>query len=314
MNSGPSPVPGLGPRRRVLIEAADGALRRAATRVLETAGFQVSACAGPDGEHRCPVLSRRTCPLVAGADVIVHALPGPRGQAVLERIRPTKKGAGEILVLTGRGASPGSGGTDEMPAAAPGPALVEAVFRLHGHRVRLLRTPLTLGDGRRVTVRAVRPSDARKMRAFDASLSPQSRQFRYHGTKPPMTTDWAKHLTTLDFEGRFALVATAGPATGERIVADCRLILLDPVRAELAIAVADDYHGAGLGRRLVELTLEVAAARGQHQVVADVRYDNRPMALLLGSEGFARVGGDLGVMTFLHSQAGPVQPSDASRR
>jgi RimJ/RimL family protein N-acetyltransferase len=157
-----------------------------------------------------------------------------------------------------------------------------------------------------VVIRAVRPDDAERLRVFDAGLSARSRQLRYLGSKPPMTEDWARHLSEVDFDRRFALVATAGSGPEERIVADCRLLSSEEVTGELAIVVADDHQGLGLGHLLVDLTLRVAAARGLPRVFADVRYDNRPMAVLLRSEGFQRTGWDLGVMTFVRT-SGPGQ-------
>ena len=271
--------------------------------MLEAAGFAVTACAGPASGRPCPLLAGQPCGLVAGADVVVHALPGRDGQAVLEQLRPDPVAGPEVLVLTGRYAAPDGGSEESLPAAAPGPELLAAVFRLHASRARFLRLPVTLHDGRRVVVRAIRPDDADRLGAFDRALSPRSRQLRYLGSKPPMTDDWALHLTTVDFDRRFALVATTGDGEEERIVADCRLLADGENGAELAIVVADDHQGTGLGRLLVELTLRLAGDRGFPKVHADVRYDNRAMALLLRSEGFERVSWDLGVMTFVRPPA-----------
>jgi ribosomal protein S18 acetylase RimI-like enzyme len=284
----------------VLVEAGDPGVRAAATGALVRAGFLVEACPGPGPGHPCPVLSGQACSLVDGSDVVVHALAGRSGPLIRERIRPEGVGiAPELLVLTGWHGAPEAGTAANLPTLARDAELLEAVYRLHGRRVRHLRLPVTLHDGRKVVIRAVRPDDAGRLRAFDAALSERSRQLRYLGSKPPMTEDWARHLSEVDFEQRFALVASLGSGPEERIVADCRLLSSEQVTGELAIAVADDCQGLGLGRLLVELTLRVAAARGLPKVFADVRYDNRPMALLLRSEGFQRVGWDLGVMTFV---------------
>ena len=302
--TGRSIPPSGGPRRRVLLEAADAGLRGAATEVLAAAGFQVTACPGPGVDHPCPLLDGQPCGLVQRADVVVHALPGKPGQVILDRLRPAGEEAGpEVLVLTGSHAAAGARGEESLPAATLGAELREAVYRLHGSRARFLRLPRTLHDGRRVLVRAVRPDDAERLREFDAGLSPRSRQLRYMGSKPPMTEDWAKHLVAVDFDLRFALVATASRGAEERIVADSRLLSDAKIQGELAIVVADDYQGAGLGRLLIELTLRVAGDRGLPEVFADVRYDNSSMALLLRSEGFERTGWDLGVMTFVRSLA-----------
>jgi ribosomal protein S18 acetylase RimI-like enzyme len=291
--------PTSGPRRRILVEAGDPEIRRTAAGLLEAAGFTVTTCAGPASGRPCPLLAGRPCGLVAAADVVVHALAGTQGQAVLERIHPNLAAGPEVLVLTGRHAAAGGSGEESLPAAAPGPELLAAVFRRHASRARFLRLPVTVQDGRGVVVRAIRPGDADRLNAFDRALSLRSRQLRYLGSKPPMTEDWALRLATVDFDRRFALVATTGKGEEEQIVADCRLLADGVNRAELAIVVADDYQGVGLGRLLVELAMRLAGDRGFAKVHADVRYDNSPMALLLRSEGFERVSWELGVMTFV---------------
>jgi hypothetical protein len=62
-------------RRRVLVEARGGSWRGA--EALRAAGFRVLACPGPPAgrEKRCPALAGSPCPLAAGADAIVVALP-----------------------------------------------------------------------------------------------------------------------------------------------------------------------------------------------------------------------------------------------
>jgi hypothetical protein len=70
-------------RPRVLVEAPGGRWHAGAE--AESAGLQVMACSGPRGPRpRCPVLEGRSCPLAAGADVIVmsHAPDDPRWHAV----------------------------------------------------------------------------------------------------------------------------------------------------------------------------------------------------------------------------------------
>ncbi len=171
-----------------------------------------------------------------------------------------------------------------------------------------------LRDGRMVTVREIAPGDAELLSAFDAGLCPASRQLRYLGWMAPMSTERAARLATVDGRGRFALVAIAPGPRGlrrlRRLVGDCRL---DPVpgregSAEIAIAVADDFQDAGLGRVLLERTLAAAAERGLTEVVAQVRYDNARMMHLLRGLGFERTEWELGVVTFRAKPATPPVP------
>ena len=149
-------------------------------------------------------------------------------------------------------------------------------------------------------MRAVDLGDAELLRAFDDGLSERSRQLRYHGWVPPMTRARAEALTRPDPSVHCALVAMPDPGA-PRIIADCRLTAIPhlPGSAEVAIAVADDFQGVGLGRAVLELTLAIAAHRGVTAVLAEVREDNTRMLFLLRNLGFERTGRSLGVLTMM---------------
>jgi len=159
---------------------------------------------------------------------------------------------------------------------------------------------LRLRDGRWVRIRPIDAGDSELLRQFDAGLSETSRRLRYLGWMPPLSAETAARWATVDFRDRFALVAVAGHGDLIRIVADCRLVPFPerPGSLEVAIAVADDFQGAGLGRALLQRTLGIAAAR-RVEVVARVRCDNQRMMHLLPELAFRRIEWDLGVVTFV---------------
>ncbi len=84
---------------RVLVEAADGAVRSAMQWLLEQDGYEVAACGGPE-EFRagaCPLVETGRCSTAEGADVIVNSLGMECGhgktwdvlRAVRERVSDT---------------------------------------------------------------------------------------------------------------------------------------------------------------------------------------------------------------------------------
>lgn len=66
--------PSVRDRPRILIEVQGG--RSRLSPALREAGFEVRGCSGPSARpgHTCPMLAGQPCPLVEGADVVVHAL------------------------------------------------------------------------------------------------------------------------------------------------------------------------------------------------------------------------------------------------
>jgi RimJ/RimL family protein N-acetyltransferase len=178
-------------------------------------------------------------------------------------------------------------------------SVTSAATALLGPAAGALRR-VELRDARTVSVRAIRPSDAGRLQEFDRTLSETSRRLRYLGWMPPMSAERALALATVDGIRRFALVAVAGGGRRTRIVADCRLVpdAGGGHRAEVAIAVAEDYRSVGLGTGLLRILLAAAADRGFEALVARVRYDNVVMMRVLRTLGFERTAWDLGVVTF----------------
>ena len=174
---------------------------------------------------------------------------------------------------------------------------------------------IRLPDGRKVAVRRINPGDADQLRKFDNCLSDTSRSLRYLGWMAPMSSERAAAMTTTDGRKHIALVATSDENSGEMIVADCRLYPIEESAdgVGIAIAVADSFQEAGLGRTLLELIFAIAAERGLTEVVAEVRYDNARMLHLLKTLGFEITGWELGVVTSVaRLQQGPVRSPASS--
>lgn len=83
--------PGPHDRARVLVEVPGGHWH--AEEAARAAGFAVVACPGPRrGWAHCPAVTGEPCPLVAGADLVVDAVPGDTGRSLLAhhcRVHPT---------------------------------------------------------------------------------------------------------------------------------------------------------------------------------------------------------------------------------
>ena len=80
----------------------------------------------------------------------------------------------------------------------------------------------------------------------------------------------------------------------DRIVALANYVRLrDPLSAEVAFAVADDYQGRGIGTRLLEQLAARAAGEGIERFVAEIMADNAAMIRVFESAGF-EVRGSLG--------------------
>jgi len=122
---------------------------------------------------------------------------------------------------------------------------------------------LRLHDGTDLVLRPIRPGDKPLLDRGMRRLSPESARLRFLAAKNHLTLAELRYLTEIDYVDHYAIIAVMADDPAE-IVGVGRWVR-DPARphsAELAIVVADDYQGKGVGTALGEALLEAARARG----------------------------------------------------
>jgi GNAT superfamily N-acetyltransferase len=128
-----------------------------------------------------------------------------------------------------------------------------------------------------VTIRPLRNGDAATVLALFDRLGERARASRFCGAKPRLTDSELAILATVD-ANRHVLVGyvdgDAGPAGIARLVRD-------GARAEIALSVADDHRGRGVGTSLLAALAADARAAGITSFVATVCGDNPPMLGIL---------------------------------
>jgi acetyltransferase len=148
---------------------------------------------------------------------------------------------------------------------------------------------VALCDGRKVLVSPVQPNDSAAERDFVGALSLTSRYRRFHFGLRELTPEASRAMTEIDQHHHVAFVAR--PASGDAshdqpIVADARYVVrADSADAEFAIAVADDWQGAGLGRELLTRIATHARGQGLRRLFGDVLWGNTSMIALVRSLG-----------------------------
>lgn len=150
---------------------------------------------------------------------------------------------------------------------------------------RLVRETLGLRDGRQVVLRPIRRSDALRLIDLHGRLSSDTQYLRFFGPKPELTADEAEYLAAVDFDRRFAVVASVKEAGRERVVAVGRFDTTTAETAECAIVVRDDYQRQGLGTALLQRLVQVARGRGLKAFSGEVLAENTQMLNLLRRHG-----------------------------
>lgn len=152
---------------------------------------------------------------------------------------------------------------------------------------RLTRTH-TLFDGRRVTIRAVRPDDAARMQDFLKTLSGENRYLRFLKWIGAPGDALVQFMTDVDYHRHMALVCTVPKADGEEIIGEARYVV-DPQGSgcEFGIVIADAWHKSGIAGVLMATLIEVARACGVKTMEGSVLRSNTTMLKFVRALGFA---------------------------
>jgi acetyltransferase len=145
---------------------------------------------------------------------------------------------------------------------------------------------ITARNGRAVRIRAIGPSDEEEiLQAFDR-LGAHSRYMRFMHSVKDVNLPRLRTVLAGFPERGLAIAATVPADDGIDIVGTATFIN-DGDDCEFAVAVVDDWAGAGLGRTLMTALIDAARARGLHEMVGFVLAENQPMLGLARKLGFA---------------------------
>jgi RimJ/RimL family protein N-acetyltransferase len=127
-----------------------------------------------------------------------------------------------------------------------------------------------------ILLRRITPEDKDALVAGLGHLSERSVYQRFLAPKPRLTSSELRYLTEVDFLDHYALVAVLARSP-EVVVGVGRWVRSteSPADAEIAIVVADDLQGRGVGTQLGRALTEAARARGIERFVASMLPSNQ---------------------------------------
>jgi GNAT superfamily N-acetyltransferase len=130
-----------------------------------------------------------------------------------------------------------------------------------------------------LTLRPISPADEAALIEFHDRCSEATHYLRFAAPKPRLRPHEAQYLCGVDDHRRGALVITDSddPRTIHGVGRWERLNLTD---AELAFVIEDAYQGQGLGRKLIEATIERAHEEGFTRLLTDMLPSNYRMRRL----------------------------------
>ncbi|HLO35578.1 MAG TPA: GNAT family N-acetyltransferase [Candidatus Deferrimicrobium sp.] len=146
-----------------------------------------------------------------------------------------------------------------------------------------------------VRIRRITPADHDGLQAFYAGLSDESRRTRFLGPTIGIGTNQSSYFCSPDHAHREGFVAVLETAAGpERIVGHVCVEPDGSETAEVAVAVADELQGQGIGRRLVDAAVDWARRDGFRSLNATMLADNPAIQRLLTGLGLPSVATPVG--------------------
>jgi acetyltransferase len=141
----------------------------------------------------------------------------------------------------------------------------------------------TLADGRRVTIRPIRPDDEPAERVFFDRLSGETKQARFMKFVQSVNEKLIHFFTHIDYDRHMAFVCEHEG----RLVGEARYVANPDGRScEFGVVIADDWRKSGIAGLLMQALIEAACARGFDTMEGLVLRDNRAMLRFVRALGF----------------------------
>lgn len=154
---------------------------------------------------------------------------------------------------------------------------------------RELEECMVLKNGRKVTLRPIRPEDEPAHRDFISKLSDEDLRLRFFGVvrRDFDHKDMAR-FTQIDYDREMAFIATAVSEGGlpETLGVVRTATKPDNTEAEFAIVVRSDQKGTGLGSVLFQKMISYTKGRGTHHIKGQTMVENKAMQGLSKKFGF----------------------------
>ena len=164
----------------------------------------------------------------------------------------------------------------------PGKTIAAKAYPAH------LITQIVLRDGTALTIRPIRPADMDLEKAFVKKLSDYSRYYRFMQPIRELTPAMLEHFTHPDYDREMALIALANQDGTEEEIGVARYVKYpDGRQCEFALAIADAWHGKGVGTALMQALMINARSVGLASMEGFVLSTNQAMLKLVRFLGFS---------------------------
>jgi len=145
---------------------------------------------------------------------------------------------------------------------------------IHPYPIELVKQEV-LNTDEILTIRPIRPEDAKIEKAFVDGLSAQAKYFRFMQGIRTLTQDMLVRFTQIDYDLEMALIAVIQKHGIEHEIGVARYVTnIDRKSCEFAVVVADDWHRKGIAWRLMQALIISATEKGLKEMQGTVLAEN----------------------------------------
>lgn len=150
-----------------------------------------------------------------------------------------------------------------------------------------LITDWQLPDGTSITIRPIRPEDAKMEQDFVRGLSEEAKYFRFMNAINELSPAMLARFTQIDYDREMALIAVTQQDGRDVEVGVCRYAINpDGESCEFALVVSDKWQHRAIGHKLMAGLLDAAREKGLKTMEGEVLASNREMLKLVVTLGF----------------------------
>ncbi|MFZ2412352.1 MAG: bifunctional acetate--CoA ligase family protein/GNAT family N-acetyltransferase, partial [Candidatus Methanoperedens sp.] len=147
--------------------------------------------------------------------------------------------------------------------------------------------PWKLTDGTEVILRPIRPEDEPLELEMLTTLSEETLRNRFFHVIKNITHEMLIRFCNIDYDRDITIIAEVKKPDKKSMIGIGRIIIEPDIRTgEFAVVVHDDYQGKGLGYKLLDLVIGIAAEKGLENIFGIILTDNKKMLKMCEDLGF----------------------------
>lgn len=147
--------------------------------------------------------------------------------------------------------------------------------------------PWKLEDGTDVLLRPIRPEDEGIESEFINGLSEETSRYRFFNIVRNLPHSDLVRFCNIDYDREMAIIAEITEGGRRHQIGVARLIAEpDRSRGEFAVVIGDRYQAKGLGRKLVDMIIDIGEEKRFDSIYGVVLRENAPMLTLCRQMGF----------------------------